>query len=441
MRKRFLAFCCLLAVPVLLPACEDDASDPRVQLAAAAPAPPAPAAPPVWLDSARRAEEHSIYMDAARAAWRFADRNYVARTGLFRPLDGYGSATMWDIASGLAALHAAGELELIPHAEYTARMTRALETLRSLPLFDDVSFNKEYATESGLMIGVERTPSRRGYGISATDTGRLLVWLKIIAQNQPEFRPIVDEIVARIDFDELIEDGYLYGQQLSRRTGRVRPFQEGRIGYEQYAATGFDLWDHAPEHALDITHNAEIVEISGVKLLRDRRGDDRLTSEPFILLGLEVGWTPVQRDLAANLLAAMEQRAEEVGRPVIVSEDAINIAPDYFFYNTVLSKHGPWSIDVQRPRVQVTEPRWLSTKATFAWHALLPGDYTRTALDTIRSTALTGGVWGSGVFDDGRATGNPNINTAAVVLEAALFRMRGGPLVEPRGVLQATPPS
>ena len=78
---------------------------------------------------------------------------------------------------------------------------------------------------------------------------------------------------------------------------------------------------------------------------------------------------------------------------------------------------------------RVTGPRWVSTKAAFAWHALLPDDYTRQVLDTVRTKARVGGVWGAGVFDSGRPTGNPNINTAAVILEAALYRKVDRPLL------------
>src|SRR5687767_10811779 len=395
---------------------DDQPAPPDAAPVAAAPAQPA------WLDSARRAEERELYSSAAAAAWSFADRNYVPATGLIRPFDTYSISTMWDIASGLAALYCASELGLITAADYDQRMRKALGTLAQLPLFDDLSFNKEYDVTNGGMIGITRAPSRRGYGVSALDTGRFLMWLRIIGQKNPEHAALTRKIVDRLQVDELIDDEYLSGRQLSRRTNRVRAFQEGRIGYEQYAAAGYAAWGHAADHALDIDKNAEDVEVSGVTLPADRRGNDRLTSEPFILLGLEYGWREAERRVAERVLRAQEKRAQETGRIVMVSEDAINIAPDYFFYNTVYSKHGPWSIDVQRPGVKPTGPRWLSAKAAFGWHALLPQAYTRQAVELVRSRALAGGVWGAGVFDNGQPTANPNINTAAVILESALYR-------------------
>ena len=383
-----------------------------------------------WLTPERRTEEDSIFHAAAVAAWRFADRNYIAGTGLIRPFDYYAISTMWDVASALAAMFSAAELGLIDQADYDRRMRRALLTLEQLPLFDKVGFNKEYAVDAARIIGVQHVPADRGYGISATDTGRLLLWLRIIANRHPQHAASARRVAARIKLEAFLDDGYLVGRQVSRRTGRTRKFQEGRIGYEQYAAAGFREWGAAAKRALDIGENARDRVVSGITLPADRRGADRLTSEPFVLLGLETGFTPSEEVIAHRLLAAQEARYHETKTLTLVSEDAINRAPDYFFYYTVLSRHGPWSIDVQRPGVRLTGPRWVSTKAAFAWHALFPSVYTRTVVDTIRSRALVGGVWGSGVFDNGKSTATPNLNTAAVVLEAALYRKAGAPLLK-----------
>jgi len=379
-----------------------------------------------WLTPERRAEEDSIFRAAAKVAFDFIDRNYVPATGLTKPFPSYDVSTVWDIASGLAALFCATELGLLDRAEYDRRMRRALLTLEQLPLFDNVSFNKEYVVTTGELIGIERTPSSRGYGVSVTDTGRLLLWLRILANRHEQHAPAIRRVVSRLQLSELVEDGYLEGRQLSRRTGRTREFQEGRLGYEQYAARGYEVWGVAAENALDIGKNMETRDVLGVAIPKDRRGNDRLTSEPFILLGIEAGWAPGEGDVARRLLAVQEERYRQTGTLTLVSEDALNIEPHYFFYYTILSRHGPWSIDVQRGGPRLEGPRWVSTKAAFAWHALLPGPYTRMILDTVRSRALVRGVWGAGVFESGRPTGNPNINTAAVILEAALYRVAGG---------------
>lgn len=381
------------------------------------------------LDSASVAREDSLYQAAAEMAWAFVDRNHVTATGLVRPFDTYPVATMWDVASGVAAHFSAFELGLLEREEYDRRMTQMLATLEALPLFEDIGFNKEYDVTTGRPIGLSRRPSTRGYGISATDHGRLLLWLGIIAHRHPRHRDAATRVAQRLDLRRFASNGYLSGRQVSRRTGRTREFQEGRIGYEQYAARGFATWGLVAHKAGDIDANRTGRKVDGVELPADKRGRDRLTSEPFILLGMEAGWSQAERAAALAVLAAQEARYARTGTLTMVSEDAINRAPDYFFYYTLLSPHGEWSIDVQRPNTRVTGPRWVSTKAAFAWHALAPRAYTQRVVEQVATKAVTGRVWGSGVFENGRPTGNANLNTAAVVLEAALYRAVRSPFL------------
>ncbi|MBA3891051.1 MAG: DUF3131 domain-containing protein [Gemmatimonadaceae bacterium] len=381
------------------------------------------------VDPELRAHDDRVFAEAADAAWRFIDRNYAPATGFIRAFEHYPVSTIWDIASGIGALFSAAELGLVPMDEYHRRTARALHTLGTLPLFEG-GFNKEYRVDNGAVIGIERTPARRGYGVSATDHGRLLIWLRIVAQRHPVHRPAVDRIVQRLALASFTGDGYLKGRQLSRRTGRTLSFQEGRLGYEQYAARGFALWGVTAGNALDIERNLQPRDVEGVQVPGDKRGNDRLTSEPFVLLGIEVGFTPAEQQAALAVLAAQEARYRRTGTLTLVSEDAIDVAPDYFFYYTVLSRHGPFTLEVQRPNVRPEQPRWVSTKAAFGWHALAPSPYTRQVVDSLSRVALVRGIWGSGMFEGGGATGNPNVNTASVVLEAALHHRVGRPLLD-----------
>jgi hypothetical protein len=172
--------------------------------------------------------------------------------------------------------------------------------------------------------------------------------------------------------------------------------------------------------------------IYGVDLPADKRGGDRLTSEPFVLLGMEAGLMPAEQEVARRLVAVQAARYKQGDTLTMASEDAIDIAPDYapdyFFYYAILSRRGPFMIEVQR-QARVNGPRWVSTKAAFAWHALMPNDYTRLVVDHVRARALVNGEWGSGVLENGRPTGHPNLNTAAVVLEAAAYRKLGRPFL------------
>jgi hypothetical protein len=360
------------------------------------------------------------------------EANYNPQTGWVNSVEEYPYATVWDIGSALMALYCADQLDLLDGDEYDRRMRRALQSLIDARLFEGAAFNKMYNTRTGQIAGragQESTTSERGYGWSVTDIGRLLVVLRVIDQTQPQYRDLMTQIVNRLDYSRLIRDGYLRGEDLNR-SGRLRRYQEGRVGYEQYAAAGFAAWGHRAENALNLGLNTYPVPVLGVEVRGDRRGQEHLTSEPFVMMGLELGWTPEMGTLATNVLRAMEARWRQTGTVTMVNEDALS-APPYFLYYSVYGSRRPFIVEAPAGAPRGATPRTVSVKAAHGWHALLPSDYTRLAVDRVQGARSAAG-WGAGVFEDnGRVSGGRNVNTAALVMEAALFAQRGGrPLIE-----------
>jgi hypothetical protein len=383
--------------------------------------------PPLAPDSVPN--EREFFMNAARVAWRYVEQQTNAETGMVSSVVGYPFTTTWDLGSALAALYCADQLDLIQGEDYDRRLRRLLGTMQRMPLFEGRAFNKNYSTERATMVDRDNRDATRGTSVTVTDMGRLLIWLKIIQANQPQYAPAVDSVVKRFDLGRFVDGGYLYGQAIDSR-GRLQPYQEGRLGYEQYAAAGFELWGTRAEKSLNLYHNAQQVTVLGVPILADRRRGEHLASEAFVLMGLELGWYPELRNQAWRMLAAQEARFRQTGTVTVASEDAINQAP-YFLYYSVFTDGRPFVVMGPEGQSSGNFPRTVSTKAAFAWHALLPSAYTWQAVRTVSAAAGPGG-WGSGVYeaDVARSTGAENVNTAAVVLESALFYMRGRPLIE-----------
>jgi hypothetical protein len=114
----------------------------------------------------------------------------------------------------------------------------------------------------------------------------------------------------------------------------------------------------------------------------------------------------------------------------MASEDALNVKPYYFFYYCVYCSGKEFVINVHRPGTNLNEPRWISSKAAYAWHALLPSKYTWTAINSVKAAHVPGKGWATGVFEKGgQSTGVLSLNTAAVILEAALFQKTGRPFL------------
>ena len=385
----------------------------------------APTAPPV-ADSARPLDP--VFDSAAVIAWRQFERLWVPESGLANATFDYEKLTTWDIGSVLGALYSAKILGLLDPASYIERMSRTLRTLDSMPLFRDSVFHKLYDARTARMVNRDGRVSERGYAWSATDLGRFLVWLRIVANGDPAFAPLAQDIVQRMHLDRVVMKGYLHGEDATPGRRRYH-FQEGRVGYEQYAAHGFALWGHDVALAEDLNTNAQPVTVLEVELLRDKRGLDRLTSEPLVLMGLELGWTPDEDRLARAVLEAQAQRYRQTRIITIASEDAVGIAPHFFYYYCIYCSGRSFVIETHAPGQRVSSPRWVSTKATFGWHALLPSEYTQLALDYVQRARANVG-WSSGVLErSGVPTRSYDINTAAIILEAAAYRKLGRPLL------------
>ena len=398
------------------------------------PAPPPPIATPFTPDVPNMVDERQLFLAAARTAWAFVERNYQPATGLTRAHDTYQYVTLWDVASGLAALYSGHELGLITDQVYNQRMGRALATISTMDMFERAAYNKSYDARSGKMIDRGQRISARGYGWSITDIGRLLTWLRIISVNQPQFATLATAAVTRLDMSKLIKDGYLQGQDLDPRTGQMRIYAEGRMGYEQYAAAGLALWGYRAENALDARVNAQPVSVMGITIVGDKRGYERITSEPYIMMGMESGWySPELREQAWRVLAAQEARYKSTGTLTMVSEDALPDPPYYFYYYDVYRQGRSFVVDGPAGGPYVEHPRWLSSKAAYAWHALLPSPYTLAVVQAVQPSAIPGRGWGAGVYEVSlRPTGDASLNTAALILEAAVYNLRGHPFLATR---------
>ena len=370
--------------------------------------------------------EDKVFADAARTAWAFVQNNTQASTGLAKAHYTFQYITTWDIASEIAATYAAHELGIIDDANYDGRIRKILGTLSGLPLVDGAAFNRFYDSETGKMVNRDFTASTTGFGWSTTDIGRLLTWLKILAVNQPQYADQAAAIVNRLNYSRLISGGTLQGTDTDA-SGTRYSYAETGLGYEQYAAAGFALWSHRATASLDPGAHVQNVDIDGVKVSVDNRGVARLTSEPYIMLGMESGWySPILEDQAHRIVDAQQARYQQTGIVTIVTEDAMPDPPYYFYYYSLYHSGRTFVVEGPPMGTYVDKPRWISSKAAFAWRVLFPTDYTLTALNAVQSAAIPDQGWGAGVYEDTKQpTGDASLNTAGMILEAVLYRKLG----------------
>ncbi|HMJ16913.1 MAG TPA: DUF3131 domain-containing protein [Gemmatimonadaceae bacterium] len=376
-------------------------------------------------------QERQQYLDAARTSWDLVNRITEPSTGLARAHPNYSYVTLWDIAGVIAANHVARELNFINDVTFDAHIGRIMSTLSSVDLFDRRAFNRIYDAKTGRMVDNASKISTVGAGYSSVDIGRLLIWLRIIATKYPKYAPFATQVVKRLDMSKLINDGYLQGVDVDAKTGERKTFTETEIGYQQYALNGFAMWGaKVNRDGLDVRSDVNSVNVLGVKILTDSRGNDRVMSEPFIMLGLEPGYRSVEMQRQAQqVLAAQQARYQRTGLVTAASEDALPDPPWYFYYYSIYHRRKTFVIEGVGDNAYVEKPRWVSSKAAFGWNAVLPSAYTQLLLRTVQPARTPTG-WGSGVYEGTlKPTGVTSLNTAALIMESALYKIRGRPIL------------
>ncbi|RCJ36463.1 hypothetical protein A6770_15620 [Nostoc minutum NIES-26] len=367
---------------------------------------------------------------AAQRAWKYFERNWNPQTGLVNSVDNLPWTTWWDQGSALLGIHAAYQLGLLPKDTFQQRMNALLQTLEKLPLPATGLPNKAYGTRNAEMRHLNDTPDPKGTsGWSALDMARFLLGLHVMRSHYPEYTERINRIVARWQISKLVKDGWLNGA--IPRAGGLLEVQEGRLGYEQYAANSLKLWNL---HAVNALSNPPVkaVQIDGITLQIDERNfknsgaSNYLTNDPYLLWGLEIGWNDAVKPQVQNLFKVQQQRFKRTGILTAVNEDSLD-RPPYFLYYSIYSNGQAWQA-VNTGGKTYPQLRFVSTKAAFSWFALMPEEpYTKRLRDFAQNLADKNRGYFSGRYENSQLGVNASVdvNTNAIVLESLLYKARG----------------
>lgn len=387
-------------------------------------------------------------MAAAKVAWHYFEKFTQPDTGLANAVGNYPSTTMWDTASYMAAIVTAYELCLIEKPEFDRRIGLLLRTLRSLNLFRGELPNKVYHTKTGEKVDYANKPGEIGF--SALDIGRLLVWLRIVKNRYGYHGNAIDAVLLRWDFSHVIDaDGLLDGASVDKETKETVYAQEGRLGYEEYAAKGFALWGFNPV----LAHRAEpflTAQIYGVAVPYDGRdprifhSQNYVVTESYMQDGLELGFDLPHDDSSPEWLNSDGWRAEFADRIYMVqegrwrrtgtltarSEHNVKGAP-YFTYDSIFSDGYPWNTVTPRGDY-VPEHAAVSTKAAMGLWALWDTEYTDVLFEAVidlydPETGIYEGLYEGGQGPVEVFTANNN----GIFLTTLLFKVQGPILTAP----------
>ncbi len=377
----------------------------------------------------------------ARIAWQYFVNNYQKDTGFVNSTGGYPSGTLWDMGNYLMALNAVRWMNIIDQKEFDNRLNKFLTTLEGLKLIENSLPNKVYNAANGQMTDYGNKPTDKGIGWSALDIARLLAAFRGIQTCNPQYSNWIKSVVDRWALKRAIKDGQLYGAVVMP-DGRLLEVQEGRLGYEEYAARCFELWGFSAPKALSF-EPFQMVNIYGVPVPADTRSyqetnaNNYVVSESYLLDGIEFGFLGTQmQDYAARVFEVQKRRFEATGQLTAVSEDNID-GPPYFLYNTIFSNGEAWATITEKNELNPAK-RSISTKAAFGWRYIYPqSDYAKKLFDVAKglSNPDKGGFY-AGLYEE---TKQPNKsmtgNTNGLIIEILYYKARGNqPLVATKGV-------
>ncbi|MDQ6990373.1 MAG: DUF3131 domain-containing protein [Mariprofundaceae bacterium] len=369
-------------------------------------------------------------MDYAKIAWLYFDQNYQSMTGLVNSVNDYPSTTMWDSGSVIFATLAAKRLCLLNDNDFHQRMSNILGTLNRIKLYDGVAPNKVYNTKTATMTDYNNHPAPKGIGVSTIDLARMISSLRTLSANYPGFSKQSEHVVQRWDFSPLVKKQQMYGLYRDPVMDETQYFQEGRLGYEQYA--GKILNDLGLDTSVAANYNNKFrsdVIIHDIPIAVDSRDPRQygaynyVVTESYALEAMEIKSTKKFEKLFQHIFDVQKAHAKETGFVTAVSEDNLDREP-YFLYNSIYVAGSPWSA-ITDTGVYHPELKTLSVKAAFSLAYLYPNDpYAKRLIAAIRNAYDPEKGWYSGVYESGLGynkaiTGNTN----GIILETLIHKL------------------
>jgi hypothetical protein len=357
----------------------------------------------------------------AATAWHYFESNLQPASGLVNAIDTKPTVSMWQVADYLAAMTAARELKLLTPQQFDERFRRVLHFLNAMPLLEDEVPNRTYDPSNWQMIDAAGKPGVTGG--SAIDMGRLLVWLRIVRDRYPSYAEYIDRVVLRWNFCHVMASDALQQGMLQH---------EGRLGYQQYAALGFQLWGFDTT-TLSRIERVERVNVFGVPLLVDARDPQHpgklacVEMLPYALLGIELGWHGTDapfEGLADAVYHAQEQRFQRE-RVLTARTDHPSSEPPFYVHDAVFAVGSPFNT-IDEGGTFHPEKALVATRAAFGMWVLWDKDYTTRLMDVIEPLQRQDRGWFEGRYEQtGGAEELLTASTNATVLEALLYKTTG----------------
>lgn len=371
--------------------------------------------------------------EIGKIAWKYFENNYHTETGLVNAVNNYPSTTLWDTGSALAATIAAKDLNFIDNKDFDNRIVALLKSLSTMELFENIAPNKVYNSKTLEMVDYGNKAVEGGIGVSVLDVARLMSWMNTLACFHPKYHSMVGSVLSRWDYTTLVKEQKMWGTARDKKNpGKYKVLQEGRLGYEQYAAKimknlGFDV-EIAASYENEYRGNIEIMGVPIAYDTRDPRdfhANNYVVTESYTMDAMELGYDQENTNLVRNIFEVQRRRWQETGIVTAISEDNINQSP-WFLYNSIFNAGKPWQT-TNSSDVAYDHLKTISTKAAVTMAALFPEEqYSHVLMNAIESAYDPDKGWYSGIYENGSGFNSVvTANTNGVILESLLFKKYG----------------
>jgi hypothetical protein len=365
-------------------------------------------------------------MARARDAWSYFEPGDAIRPAVA----GSSFTTPSALGDQLAATIAAFRMGLIDRRAFDSRIARLLRFLDVAPLSGGVLPGRYYDLQTGRLTTPPTLDADPGW--SASQIGRLLVWLRILAEEQPPLATLIGQIVARWSLCRALGPA---GRPLTAfpAGGKLYESEELGGGYGLYALQGFAAWGVRipPEPAWN---DEASIRVEGLTVPLPIGGKaEPLMTAPLALLGVEFGWVgPAGAPLEASrrwadLALEAQRRRFRRARILTARSDYLRSSDPYLVYGTVMSAGYPWTT-TDGGGAPHPELALLSTRAAYGDWALRPLDpHAQRLLKAVDPLRAPGGFAEGRYEHGGKEEPTRTAATNAFVLETLLYR-RAGPL-------------
>ena len=234
----------------------------------------------------------------------------------------------------------------------------------------------------------------------------------------------------------------MYGAH-GRKGKPTKYVQEGRFGYEEYAAKGFQLWGFNTDKA-SMPEPYQMISIYGIDVPHDSRDPRKLkahnyvVTESFALDGIELNWDLVSdttssdhvhtngwmKDVADNVYMAQVRRFEETGILTARTEHQLDQKP-YFVYDTVYTDGFAWNTITESGKY-VPQFAAIATKGALGMWALWKTPYTDLLFDAVSDLNDPKKGFYEGRYENGKgAIKTFTSNNNGILLESLLYKVQG----------------